>query len=557
MRMLTLAFLVSSTCAGESAPAAAEAPALIAHWPLTRDGKDVSGQGHHAVVNGARFVVQEGREAAAFDGRDDYLESPPSASLGLGTSEFSVSLWMHTDRELDDVVGDVLCMYDPAARKGLTLGVMNFAGVTSSQSNHRNLTFGIDHARLDDTWTDCGRPGMNQFVCGLAVQDGHLFAGTFEWAREAAGTVWRYEGGQEWLDCGSPDRSNAVFCLAAYDGHLYAGTARYLARGSALPDSPNETPGGRVFRYAGGRTWVDCGRLENSDTGTAVNVHSLAVYRGRLYASTINREGFGLYEYAGGASWNYRGSPGRRVETLTVFNGALYTTSYDGGIVSRYEPEGCWTDLPAVPGATQTYGFVVYDGRLHVGTWPTGSVFQLDPGGHWVHRGRLGDQTEVMGVSVYNGKLYAGTLPLGQVYRYDGGTTWTLTGRLDQTPDVQYRRVWSMAVYRGRLFCGTLPSGRVYSISAGQCATLDRELRPGWRHVVGVRRAGRLQLYVDGAFEAESQRLGRPLDISTRQPLRIGAGPHDFFRGHIRDVRLYRQALSPAQIKELLHTGAG
>ena len=73
-----------------------------------------------------------------------------------------------------------------------------------------------------------------------------------------------------------------------------------------------------------------------------------------------------------------------------------------------------------------------------------------------------------MGMMVYNGKLYAGTLPTGSVYRYDGEGEWVSTGQLDTTPDVKYRRAWTMAVYQGRLFCGTLPSGNVLSLEAGR-----------------------------------------------------------------------------------------
>lgn len=549
------AHLLAASGAGADLPAQR---GLLGRWPLSADGKDVSGLGHHCVNHGVTFGAAPSTgsfKAARFDGLDDYLEVPSSSSLALGTKDFSVSVWINTSRELDDVLGDIVTMYDPAIRKGFVLSMMNFAGVTSSQSNYRNVTFGIDNDRIENAWTDCGRPGTNQFVCGLAVHEGSLYAGTFEWAKEAAGGVWRYAGGTEWVDCGSPDRSNAVFCLASFDGALYAGTARYLAKGSALPESPNDTPGGRVFRYAGGREWVDCGRLENPATGAAVNVHSLAVYRGRLYASTINREGFGLYQYLGGREWKYCGNPGRRVETLSVFNGHLYATSYDDGIVCRYGPDGKWTDLPAIPDVTQTYGFIVYEGGLHVTTWPTGSVFQLGPDDQWKSRGRLGDQTEVMGVSVYNGKLYAGTLPLAQVYRHDGGTSWTNTGRLDWTPDVLYRRAWSMAVYKGRLYCGTLPSGHVYSIGAGQCVTYDHELRPGWRHLAGVRRGGRLELYVDGELVSESSPADRPIDVSVEQPLRIGFGPHDYFRGEIRDVQLFGRALPPATIKRIAQDG--
>ena len=44
-----------------------------------------------------------------------------------------------------------------------------------------------------------------------------------------------------------------------------------------------------------------------------------------------------------------------------------------------------------------------------------------------------------------NGRLLAGTLPLAEVYQYAGGTEWRLMKRLDHTPDVTYRRAWTMA----------------------------------------------------------------------------------------------------------------
>ena len=67
-------------------------------------------------------------------------------------------------------------------------------------------------------------------------------------------------------------------------------------------------------------------------------------------------------------------------------------------------------------------------------------------------------EKEVMGMSVYNGKLYAGTLPLADVYRYDANSKWTSVGQLDKTPNVRYRRAWTMAVYQGKLECVGAPS---------------------------------------------------------------------------------------------------
>lgn len=534
---------------------------LIAHWPLAGDCRDHSGHGNHGRNHGADLTTTgpDGKpnRSAGFDGRNDYIEVEPSPSLRLGTRDFSITAWVHTDELLDDVLGDVISKYDPAARKGFVFNIMNYAGVTSSQPNYRNVAFGIDNAKLDQTWTDCGRPGNNLFVCALAVYEGHLYAGTFETGPNESGHVYRYVEGTQWVDCGSPDKSNSVFSLAVFQGKLYAGTACYQAtRGSALPDSPNQAPGGKVYRYDGGTTWTICGQLENADTGTAVTVHSLAVYGGKLYASAIYEEGFGLYEYQHGQEWAYKGNPGRRVETLGVYNGHLYTTSYDDGVVFRYDPLGQWKDLGTPAGATQTYGFMVYEGRLHVTTWPNGSVFHLDGDDDWVSTGQLGEEKEVMGASVYNGKLYAGTLPLAQVYRHDGGTTWTSTGRLDRTPNVTYRRAWSMAVYNGKLYCGTLPSGKVFSIEAGKCVTYDRELKPGWRHLAAVRNRDSLQLYVDAERVATSSTLDpADFDISNDVPLRIGSGAHDYFRGRISDVRVYDRALNDADVGSIRFIG--
>ena len=526
---------------------------LIAHWPLAGDLQDHSGHGNHGRNHGADLTAA-GRDgspngSADFDGRDDYIEVEPSPSLRLGTGEFSITAWVHTDEHLDDVLGDVISKYDSAARRGFNFNIMNYAGVSSSQSNYRNVAFGIDNAKLDRVWTDCGRPGNNLFVCALAVHEDQLYAGTFETGPDESGHVYRYTGGTQWVDCGSPDGSNSVFTLAVFNGRLYAGTACYRAGGSALPESPNQTPGGSVYRYDGGKKWSVCGQLENADTGTAITVHSLVVFGGKLYASTIYKEGFGLYEYRDGQEWAYKGNPGRRVEILGLYNGHLYTTSYDDGVVSRYDPSGHWKHLGKPTGTTQTYAFMVYEGNLHVTTWPNGSVFRLDRNDRWVNAGRLGEEQEVMGVSVYNGKFYAGTLPLAQVYRYDGGTTWTNTGRLDRTPDVTYRRAWSMAVYKGKLYCGTLPSGHVLSIEAGKCVTYDRELKPGWRHLAAVRNRNRLELYIDGARVAVSSTLDpADFDISNDVPLRIGFGSHDYFRGKISDLRIYDRALNDADL---------
>jgi hypothetical protein len=515
---------------------------LVGHWKLAGDCRDSSGLGNHGVNHGAELAT----DGARLDGIDDFIEIPAAESLKLGKQDFSITVRIHTDAKLNDVLGDILDLYDPATRTGLTLSLMNYAGVTSSQSNYRNLSFGIDAGRADKAWTDCGRPGNARYVMSMAVCDGQLYAGTYEEGENEAGHVYRYDGGKQWIDCGRPDQANAIGSLAVFQGKLYAGSARYNAEGSALTKSPNWRPGGKVYRFEGGKQWTDCGRL-----GDANEVIGMIVFDGNLYASTLYEAGKGLHRYEGGQKWTFCGNPGRRVQPLVAYNGALYGGSYDYGHFVRYDGQNKWTDLGQVPQTTQVYSFAVYQGRLHTCTWPNGTVFVYDPQkNQWTSVGRLGEEKEVMGVAVYNGKLYAGTLPLGAVYRFDGPNQWPLTGQLDTTPAVRYRRVWSMAVYQGKLFAGTLPSGHVHSLEAGKCATYDHELAPGWRHIAAVKTGGQLKLYVDGRCVAASSSFApADYDLSARTPLRIGFGQHDYFKGQIKDLRLYRRSLSEEEIR--------
>ena len=153
---------------------------------------------------------------------------------------------------------------------------------------------------------------------------------------------------------------------------------------------------------------------------------------------------------------------------------------------------------------------------------------------------------------VYNGKLYGGTLPLAKVFRFDGEGNWTDTGQLDKTPDVKYRRTWTMAIFDGKLFCGTLPSGHVYSLEVGQCVSQDRSLPPGWQHVAVVRAGNRLTLNLNGKEVSESQASrSTPPDLTNGAPLKIGFGPQDSFNGNLRDLRVYRRALSAPEILSL------
>lgn len=534
-----------------SVSARAQDLGLIGLWRFSGDVNDTSGRGNH----GRAFAVDlnapgpggVARGAARFDGKSSHVEIPTNPSLDLGKGDFTIAVWVHTEDSLDDVPGDLVSKYDPAARRGLNWCVKNGAGMTNSQANDRNVHFGVD-AGTEPVWTDRGRPGNAVYVMAMAVHDGKLFVGTCEVGPGEAGHVYRLDGDSRWVDCGSPDQSNAVTSLAVFGGKLHAGTGRYRLAGSALPESSNANPGGKIARLEGDGNWTDCGRLPDTEA-----VGGMVVFRGELFASSLYKPA-GFFRYQGGSAWGRCPLPadGRRVVALGVFNGHLYAGSYDSCSVCRFDGKD-WETFPALETSGQTYSFEVHAGELHVGTWPNGRVFRFDRGERWVSAGRLGEEKEVMGMALYNGKLYAGTLPLAEVYRLDDSTNWTRTGRLDLTPDVLYRRAWSMAIFDGRLFCGTLPSGRVHSLEVGQNVTLDRALAPGWKHLAVSREGGRLSLFLDGTRVASStsSSSASPLDLTNQAPLRVGFGAHDYFRGSLSDLRLYDRALSVGEVAAL------
>jgi hypothetical protein len=533
--------------------AAAEPPqladGLIAHWPLVEDGRDIAGGKRHAVPHGVTFAVDPEFDAAGraarFSGRESYLEVPAALVPKFGRGDFSIAMRIRSPETSVGPAGDLVSCYDPERRRGFHLTLKSDAGVTFNQASRRQLQFGIDDDR-SSRWIDCGRPGQATLAFALAVHDGSLYAGTCEPDAGRSGRVYRYGGDERWLDCGAPDPSNAVTALAVFDGRLYAGTGKYRLAGSALVESPNMHLGGKVYRYEGDKRWTDCGRLPNTEA-----VGGLVEFRGRLYASSLYKPA-GFFRYESGTEWKVCVVPNeRRVEAMCVFDDHLYASSYDAGRVYRFDGTK-WTDCGQLGNNTQTYSFAVYQRRLLVGTWPSGRVYRFEDVDRWTDIGRLGNELEVMGMLVHNGRLLAGTLPSAEVYAYDGDTKWNLLKQLDATPNVKYRRAWTMAEHQGRLFCSTLPSGRIFAFEAGKTAAYEQEFPEGRRHITAVKRGAALSLHIDGVEVATSTPLDpQHFNLDTDAPLRIGRGLIDDFRGTMSDVRLYDRALTAEEITAL------
>ncbi len=547
----------------------------VGSWVLAGDASDSSGNDRHArvvgpVEFGPSMDLGFERTVARFRG-DARLEVDVPG--GLGDGDVTVSAWVNAAARPTTVLGDVVARFDPATRRGFTLGYEH-GSPCGSHGNDRTAWFGAD-AGSAPRFTDHGRPGSDAtvMVCSLAAFEGSLYAATWESGPASRGRVYRLDG-EVWVDCGSPWDANAVTRLAVHEGALYAGVSRLKGGGSGLEDSANQQPGGRILRYEGDGRWSDMGQLDGADSVTA-----LVTFAGSLYAAPMYTEG--LYRFDGPGTWTWCGSPGRRLLAMGIHAGALYGAGNDhahvdsaiaqtkagvvvpareatgGGGVFRYDGGDRWTSRGLQPDTTQLYSIETYGGRMYIGTWPTGLVFRADglhaPGDPaWVSTGRLGDETEIMNLQPYNGMLYGGTLPHAQLFRYDGDNAWALLATLDATPDVRYRRAASMVVFGGRLFVGTLPSARVHSMQAGSVATCDRSLAAGWHQLVGVRRGGTTTLYIDGAPVGTGEAdLRPPVGSGLEVPLLIGGGSRAGFEGELADVRVWDRALEPEYVAPL------
>lgn len=548
-------------------------PGLVGHWPLKGDSRDVSGLNNHGTNHGVK--LQDG----TFDGVGSYIEVPSSESLKLGTGDFTFSAWVHTEKQLDDIVGDVFDLYDPAARRGVTLSINSTAGGFQSTGTDRHIYFGIDNAKLGE-WQACGRPSptSNYVSESMTVYKGHLYAATTGGKEEKDWRhVYRYDGGQNWIDCGQvgTGKTQGVGPLIVHNGDLYSVT--WTVDWTRVPKGGFDP--GRVYRYLGGTDWEDCGQPSDSRT-----LNCVASYGGKLYVGG-GPETWGVFTQDGSGGW----TPSKVFEktgpkrcfphSMAVFNGKLFTGypvvyTFDGGDWTY-----AGTPFADPRGMLQLYCFAAHQGRLCVGSWPESNVAYYQGGENWKDIGRVGvDGTEVNGLVVYNGKLYGGSLPRAEVCRYDGDTTWTslkrfyspdgwipgIPGKATRKEVNEWVRLTSLTVYDGKLFASTGSCtssvadattdmrGDVFSLEAGKVASYDDDLGSGWKHLVAMRDGGQLKLFVGGKLVARSSSFNpADYDISTDRPLRIGFGQTDYFAGKMSDVRLYNRALAEGQIQQL------
>ena len=463
MRSSAMACLLA--IAFSTAVNAGEPARLISHWPLAKNARDAVGSAHGEAAN----IEFSGTEGAVFNGRDSLITIPDADALDLGQRDFSIALNVKCETPLRNTMGDLLSKFDPEKRRGINFHIAGSAPSYNGMCDTRHVHFGIDDGYLGE-WDDRGKPWpSNSLVSCMLVHNGELYCGIADADKtEDKAKMFRYAGGQEWVDCGriSDDENHySIQAMVVHKGKIYAGTGIWdweQARGG-LKDLPAAAPS-RVFVYEGGTEWRDLGQI-----GTGSRVLTMASFDGDLYAGIDSHGGGHAYRYDG-EQWHDCGAPdGRNFECFLPFGGKLIVSTH--GNVYEYLGEQSWKMIGNDPHEiNQIHSSQVVGGQIYLGTWPQGYVLRHAGEKDWTITGRLGLPegerlcNEINALTVYNGKLYAGVIPKAEFYRYEKDGDWTLLGHLADRPD------WEVNTYPTwlRLTCLTMFQGRLFGCT-GSC----------------------------------------------------------------------------------------
>jgi hypothetical protein len=434
---------------------------LIAHWPLTDDARDASGKFPGDATN-----VTFTREGAIFNGRDSGIRVADAPPLRMN-KDFTLTARVRCRVPMRGVYGDVLSKFDADQRCGVNLWIAGSSPGYTGMSDARHVHFGIDDGYLGP-WEDLGRPWeSNPLVPCLISYRGELYASVSDAERPLdACKVFRWAGGQRWEDCGrlgnDPDHLS-VFSMIVHEGHLYGGTGIWdWGRADEASKSRPQRAITRVFRYEGGTQWRDLGQV-----GTGARVLSMASFEGELYAS-LDRGGKGECYKLTGDRWVNVGALSERdnFECLMPLGGVLYGASHHA--VYRYDGGTTWANIGQNPhGITQIHAMHAQEGKLVIGTWPQGYVLRYEGGREWTNMGRIGLPERVAG-----------------------------TNRKPGEPWAEINEINALVTHNGKLYAGVLPKAQVYRYESDGHWTLlaslssrpdyDTDVCPSWARVVSL-----------------------------------------------------------------------
>ena len=226
-------------------------------------------------------------------------------------------------------------------------------------------------------WTQVASDGLgdasNTGTGPMVVFDNYLYTAT--WNDSTGTEVWRTPDGTAWSqvnDDGFGDANNiGAISIVIFNNALYVGAQNFAT-------------GAELWRTFNGSDWQ---QVNDDGFGDPMNQWpSLAVYDVQLYVGTANDStdtyigtGTQIWRSVDGTSWTQAVGDGfgdatnGGSDTLTVFDGALYSGTYNGasGTQIRKTIDGTHWNKVAIDGFGDsnnysTYGKAVFEGRLYL-----------------------------------------------------------------------------------------------------------------------------------------------------------------------------------------------
>jgi hypothetical protein len=281
--------------------------------------------------------------------------------------------------------------------------------------------------------TDCNVNGVAD-----AFDVGTLIAGTSAYPDTSTAKVYRYAGGTSWVDISPPSWTAAsVMDMAWYAPAgsaplLYAGTQeRFGAVLDLLPGEPGRLGEIWVYDTALG-TWTRCSNISSGSEAFDASVTVLEVVDGSLYAATVSTAWDG--ENVGGQV--YKLHDGSRTQwDLVVTGHAIDHVDTNGWTGSR---AGTVTTICGTP-------------QLYLGELNSDQIFRYTPGGSPEIVSNVQPGSCIWDIQEFQGVLYAGA--------YQGKLFYSTSC----TGNMQFASVahnfytsqnWALEVYDNRLYVG-------------------------------------------------------------------------------------------------------
>ena len=213
--LFALVLAVSLMLVPAASVGASPGPGLVALWHLDEGSGttayDSTPNNNDGTIYGATYVDGRFSKALSFDGVDDYVSVPDSASLDIGTSDFTIEAWIKLGTTANDYYG----IYDKG--KGLTSGEGRYSlfvtpsdtlrlhiyGQSGGEQAYYDSTLTIDDTNWHYVAVSCDRDGNAIFAIDdstetvdISGSSSHDVSSTYD----AAIGVRQWDKGDHWFN---------------------------------------------------------------------------------------------------------------------------------------------------------------------------------------------------------------------------------------------------------------------------------------------------------------------------------------------------------------------